>query len=160
MGPVGAICSRRARTTTAKIWSMGNSRCSRDLKLHTKEIYTIKWSHRERLEESNLDLVLASASFDSTVEYGIRSPAAVNRSSISTRESPHICAFPFVSLSLPRSPTLPFLLPSLSCSDPVYSVAFSPNGQFLASGSFDKCLHIWNVKDGSLVKTYRGQEDI
>ena len=51
-------------------------------------------------------------------------------------------------------------MPSLSCSDPVYSVAFSPNGQFLASGSFDKCLHIWNVKDGSLVKTYRGQGGI
>ena len=41
-------------------------------------------------------------------------------------------------------------------SDPVYSVAWSPDGNFLASGSFDRCLHIWNVKDGSLVKTYRG----
>ena len=72
----------------------------------------------------------------------------------------HICAFPLrLSLLLPRSPTLSSL-PSLSCSDPVYSVAFSPNGQFLASGSFDKCLHIWNVKDGSLVKTYRGQGGI
>ena len=46
------------------------------------------------------------------------------------------------------------------CSDPVYSVAFSGNGQFLASGSFDRCLHIWSVKDGSLIKTYRGQGGI
>ena len=46
------------------------------------------------------------------------------------------------------------------CSDPVYSVAFSSNGQYLASGSFDKCLHIWSVKDGSLVKSYRGQGGI
>ena len=67
----------------------------------------------------------------------------------------------------------------------MYSVAFSSNGQYLASGSFDKCLHIWSVKvrvplpplpcrgcvsrfaqplrlrqDGSLIKTYRGQGGI
>ena len=39
---------------------------------------------------------------------------------------------------------------------PVYSVAFSPDGQYLASGAFDKCLHIWSVKDGTLLKTYNG----
>jgi len=46
------------------------------------------------------------------------------------------------------------------CSDSVYSVAFSPDGDFVASGSFDKCLHIWSVKDGSLVKTYKGSGGI
>src|SRR5690348_11939221 len=32
------------------------------------------------------------------------------------------------------------------CSDPVYSVSFSPTGEYLASGSFDRCLHIWSVR--------------
>jgi transducin (beta)-like 1 len=41
-------------------------------------------------------------------------------------------------------------------TDPVYSLDFSPNGDYLASGSFDRCLCIWSVKDGKLLKKYRG----
>lgn len=34
------------------------------------------------------------------------------------------------------------------------------SGEYVASGSFDKCLHIWSVKDGQLVRTYRGKGGI
>ncbi|PPD75340.1 hypothetical protein GOBAR_DD27739 [Gossypium barbadense] len=52
------------------------------------------------------------------------------------------------------------LLYSLNGHDPVYSVAFSPNGEYLASGSLDKSMHIWSLKDGKIVKTYTGNGGI
>jgi transducin (beta)-like 1 len=41
-------------------------------------------------------------------------------------------------------------------TQPVYAVAFSPSGHFVATGSFDKYVHIWNTHDGALVKSYKG----
>ena len=41
-------------------------------------------------------------------------------------------------------------------SDSVSSVAYSPNGQTLASGSWDKTIKLWNVKTGNLLQTLEG----
>lgn len=110
--------------TTAKVWSVSSSKPVYDLREHTKEVYTIRWS-----PGSFRRLVLATASFDATVKlWDINSGRCIQTLANHT--------------------------------DPVYSLDFSPNGELLASGSFDRCLCIWSVKDGTLLKKYRGNGGI
>jgi len=45
-------------------------------------------------------------------------------------------------------------------TDSVYSISFSPDGRFLASGATDKYLNIWSVKTGAVVKRYQSDGGI
>lgn len=51
-------------------------------------------------------------------------------------------------------------LHTLSHSDAVYSVSFSPDGDYLASGALNGVLNIWSTTTGQVVKKYYGSGDI
>ena len=119
--PQGKFLASCSDDMTLKVWSMDREGCLHDLQAHSKEIYTIKWSCTgPGTPNPNANLILASASFDSTVRlWDVERGASLH--------------------TLTRH------------KEPVYSVAFSPDGKFLASGSFDKCVHIWCTQTGKLV---------
>lgn len=42
----------------------------------------------------------------------------------------------------------------------VYSLAFSPDGKYLASGSFDKRVRVWSIPAGKLLRTFEASGGI
>jgi len=62
-----------------------------------------------------------------------------------------------VTALLYRLTNRPRPLPTLKGhTDVVHSVSFSPDGQILASGSWDDTIKLWRVSDGSLIGTLEG----
>ncbi|EXC04821.1 F-box-like/WD repeat-containing protein [Morus notabilis] len=67
--PTGTLLASCSDDYTAKIWSMKQDKCLHDLREHSREIYTIRWSPTGLgTNNPNQPLVLASASFDSTIK--------------------------------------------------------------------------------------------
>ncbi|CAF3394614.1 unnamed protein product, partial [Rotaria socialis] len=108
------------------IWSMSKDMPVHNLQAHNKEIYSIKWSPTGP-GTMNLNATLLL-------------PSASFDSTVRLWDvESGVCQNIFVKYS-----------------EPVYSVAFSPDGRLLATGSFDKASYIWDIARGEIVHSYRG----
>src|SRR5258708_38703076 len=54
-----------------------------------------------------------------------------------------------VAADEPKSSALPIPRNRMTHDGTVYSVAYSPDGKTLASGSYDKTIKLWDVKTGT-----------
>lgn len=139
--PTGTLLASCSDDCTAKVWSVDSATCILDLggdgrtEGHSKEIYTIKWSPTgPGTANPNSKLLLASASFDTTVKLWDVHANGGKGQCYATLEGHQA---------------------------PIYSIAFSPNGEYLVSGSIDNSVMIWSVKDGgTLVKKHKGEGEI
>eukprot|EP00299_Pterocystis_sp_00344_P016295 c8174_g1_i1.p1 GENE.c8174_g1_i1~~c8174_g1_i1.p1 ORF type:complete len:492 (-),score=52.37 c8174_g1_i1:161-1636(-) len=137
--PQGEYLASCSDDFTVKVWHMRQDTHIYSFEGHSQDIFTIRWSNTGPGTANPTDrLYLASASLDATIRLW--------------EVETGTCVY-----TLTR------------CNDPVYSVAFSPNGLYLASGSYgggnsDRGnnnvergeVKIWSIKDGKLIKTYRG----
>ncbi|KAL9691921.1 hypothetical protein QQ045_012348 [Rhodiola kirilowii] len=124
--PTGSILASCSDDITAKIWSMKQEKYIHDLREHAKAIYTIRWSPTGPGTNNPNQQLLLASA---------SFDATVKLWDVELGKS--LC-----SLNGHKGP--------------VYSVSFSPNSELLATGSMDKTLHIWSLKDRKIIKTYTG----
>ncbi|KAF8571420.1 hypothetical protein P879_01450 [Paragonimus westermani] len=124
--PNGHLLASCSDDMTLKVWDMHHEHCVHDLKGHTKEIYTIKWS------PTGPGTVYPNAQLCLA---SASFDSTVRLWDVETGKCQRVLS---------------------KHSEPVYSVAFSPDGRLLATGSFDQWVHIWNVATGSLINSYLG----
>uniref|UniRef100_A0A6U0WHT4 WDHD1 first WD40 domain-containing protein n=1 Tax=Rhizochromulina marina TaxID=1034831 RepID=A0A6U0WHT4_9STRA len=128
--PSGKILASCSDDHTAKIWVMDQTKYVHDLREHSKEIYTIRWSPTGPGSDHPNKKLMLASASFDSM---------VKLWDVETGTRLH----------------------NLNRHDKkVYTVAFSPDGEYLASGSLGGQLYVWSVKDGSIVKSFRGDADI
>ncbi|XP_063945049.1 WD40 repeat-containing protein HOS15 isoform X2 [Daucus carota subsp. sativus] len=128
--PTGSLLASSSDDYTLKIWSLKQDNYIHDFTEHRKGVSTSRWSPTgQGTDNPNKQVLLASASFDSTVKLW-----DVEQGKLLSNFTGH--------------------------RDAVYSIAFSPDGEYLASGCKDKSIHIWSVKTGKIVKSFKADGSI
>jgi WD40 repeat protein len=130
--PSGTLLASCSDDCTAKVWDVNSASTlpKWDFKSHQQEIYTVKWSPTGPGSKNPNKPLMLATA---SFDGSVRLWNVYDGS----------CAR---ILSRHR--------------ESVYSVAFSPTGDYLASGSLAGQLYIWNVRDGQIIKSFKGKGDI
>jgi len=130
--PSGSLLASCSDDCTAKVWDVNSDRKDPmyDFKSHQQEIYTVKW-------------------------------APTGPGSKNPDKKPLLATASFDgSVRLWNVQDGTCIQVFSRHRDSVYSVAFSPSGNYLASGSLAGQLYIWNVMEGRHIKSFKGKGDI
>jgi transducin (beta)-like 1 len=116
---------------TVRMWQSAASSdaCLAVCSGHKKSVYAVRWAPTgEGSANPGKPALLASASFDGDIRlWDPAAPVPTRARSVLSRHSGN-----------------------------VYSVAWSPDGEYLASVASDKAVHVWSARDGALVRTLAG----
>jgi WD40 repeat protein/tRNA A-37 threonylcarbamoyl transferase component Bud32 len=128
--PDGRAVASGSRDKTIKLWDAASGQLLRTLAGHSDDVWSVAFSPDGH--------TLASASGDKTIKLRDGGSGKLIR-------------------TLPSGLLLRILQGHFQT---VYSVAFSPDGRTLASGSLDKTIKLWDAASGHLIRTLAGHSDL
>jgi hypothetical protein len=156
--PSGRLLASCSDDCTAKVWDVNSDRADPlfDFKSHQQEIYTVKWYVVKKMPNGGVMTVVACSH---ALPFIVRAPTGPG--------SNNPVKLPMLATASFDGSVRLWNVQDGSCiqvfsrhRDSVYSVAFSPSGDFLASGSLAGQLYIWNVMEGRHIKSFKGKGDI
>lgn len=134
--PSGHLLASGGDDHTARLWEPRTGHCTKTLQGHSNAIYTIALNPNERL--------LASGHEDHTIKLWNIDFAAFNAAAAQPRSPMQSVEPPYRTL---RGHT-----------NRIFALAFSPDGQQLASASGDRTIKLWNPHTGKCLNTLLGHK--
>lgn len=150
-----------SQDTTINVWAVAEehnfeAKLIRQLKDHAHWINTLALSNDHLLRSGPFDHTTTLESFETAEQAYEAAKKRYEKENAAHREMLVSGSDDFTMYLWNPTQTHKPVARLLGHQQLINSVAFSPDGSYIASGSFDKSVRVWNGLDGKFVCTFRG----